>query len=378
MENPTPDYDALCIDTCIYEAHAFAFEKGLLKQLEQFAHIQISLVVPEIVHHELEKHLDDHVRAARSKVQRALRLASNALMITEQNLKIVEQIMLGEEDQRLCSVRLAAFYSRTKAELIPSSEAAMGRLVSMYFAAQAPFETSGNKKSEFPDAIALLSLEEWAATSGCRVLVVTTDCGWRDFCEKSESLDSISGLAEALALFQPHHSAGALIGELKDQLALGHSGAIPNEIRDAIARAVDDAIVQAEASSSYILEERYVAATYLGHEFHRDSTGTPEIHLIRVATDGIVIQLIATASCEVTAEYSLTLLDWDTPISRKKVATTAEFTAEIVVTLSGELSRGLSGAHVERVDVEGYLEPVAFTDIDPDPERDEWDREKYS
>lgn len=377
MSEPPPYYDALCIDTCIYEAHGFAFEKGLLKQLEQFAVIPVTLLIPEIVHHELERHLADQVRTAQSNVQRAIRIASKALSVSEQELKIAELILLGQGNQKLSSGRLTAFYDRTKAELVPASAAAMASLVQMYFAGQPPFETSGNKKAEFPDAIALLSLEAWAASSCRRVLVVTADNGWRDFCKDSRFLDSVSVLADALAHFQPHNFAAALIAELGTLLASRHSGGIVDEIRDAIALAVDHTVVQAEASSTYALDERYVGATYLQHEFHHDRRGEPEIHLIRVTTDGIVIQLSATVSCEVTAEYSLSLTDWERPIGSKKVATAKEFDADIVISLVGDLSRGLSGAHVERIEVEGYLDPVEFTDIDPDPERDEWDREKY-
>jgi hypothetical protein len=379
MKEQQSTYDALCIDTCVYQAHGFAFEKGLLKQLEQFALIQISLVVPEIVHHELERHIAEQVHTARSKVQRALRIASKALSVSEQDLNTAEQLLLGEGDQKLCSDRLTSFYKRTKAELVPASEAAMARLVQMYFEGQPPFETSGSKKAEFPDAIALLSLEEWAQSSRRRVLVVSTDGGWRSFCRKSRFLDSVPALADALAHFQPHNYAAVLIAELRTLLASGRAGGIVDDIRDAMASSVDRAVVEAEASSTYILDERYVGANYLGHEFHRELGGEPEVHLIRVTTDGIVIQLGAAISCEVTAEYSVYLSDWEKhPIGRRKVSAAKDFDADIVISLSGDLSRGLSGAHVERIDVEGYLDPVKFTDIDPDPDYDEWDREKYT
>ena len=67
----------------------------------------------------------------------------------------------------------------------------------MYFSPETPFEEG--KKHEFPDAIALITLEDWAKTNGKNLLAITRDKGWIAFCEKSEWIDAeqdVSGTSQ--------------------------------------------------------------------------------------------------------------------------------------------------------------------------------------
>ncbi|MCR4470036.1 hypothetical protein [Burkholderia sp. SCN-KJ] len=41
---------------------------------------------------------------------------------------------------------------------------------------------TGSRSHEFPDAVALLALEHWAAEHDTAVLVVSTDSDWQRFC----------------------------------------------------------------------------------------------------------------------------------------------------------------------------------------------------
>ena len=65
--------------------------------------------------------------------------------------------------------------------------------------ASPPFEEPDKKKHEFPDAIALLSLEEWAEVNKTRILAVSCDRGWAAFAAESEWIVVDSDLASALA-----------------------------------------------------------------------------------------------------------------------------------------------------------------------------------
>jgi hypothetical protein len=65
------DYGALCVDTCIFDSNAIALEKGLLKQLEQFASSPVRFLMPDIVQKELHEHLSRRARDARNKIATA-------------------------------------------------------------------------------------------------------------------------------------------------------------------------------------------------------------------------------------------------------------------------------------------------------------------
>lgn len=80
-------------------------------------------------------------------------------------------------------------------------------LIELYVAGGAPFNVQGKKKSEFPDAIALLALDDWAETHGARVLSVSADDDWKRFGESSSVVHVIDDLAVALAAFQTPNAA---------------------------------------------------------------------------------------------------------------------------------------------------------------------------
>ncbi|MCZ7018809.1 PIN domain-containing protein, partial [Salmonella enterica] len=77
------------------------------------------------------------------------------------------------------------FFLATNAELVFYEEASTRKLFELYFGNRPPFHKSNDKKYEFPDAVALLSLEAYAENSG--ILVVSSDKDWITFCNSSES-----------------------------------------------------------------------------------------------------------------------------------------------------------------------------------------------
>jgi hypothetical protein len=381
MEDTAQTYDALCIDTCIYEAQGMAFDKGLLKQLDQFLESPIALLVPEIVHFELQGHVTKRIKDARTKVARAIRVATDELCVDEESLRQVEHLLLGSGDLS-AEKRLSDFYSKTGAVAVGSLSVVVSQLVEMYFSSKPPFENSGKKKAEFPDAIALLAVEAWAKERKGKVMIVSTDAGWRDFCAASEWLFIAEGLGEALAHFQPHNLAATLIRQLRSRILAKDNSEILQDISDEIARFVERAVPEVEATSSYALDEQYVEAAYVSHDFHRGPNNEPEINLVRVHSDGVVLQMTASVCYEVTAQFALSVFDSIDreylPLQKRKVSTTATFDADIVVKVLGDFHRGLSEVEVEEVEIEGTLDPIDLGDIDPDPERDEWDKEKYT
>jgi len=88
-----------------------------------------------------------------------------------------------------------------------------------YFNSDPPFHKDNPKKEEFPDAIALLSLEAWAEEEEREIVVVSRDADWIAFCEKSEKLHLVKDLATALALFQsPDKAVEKMVEDLRAML----------------------------------------------------------------------------------------------------------------------------------------------------------------
>src|SRR5260370_35343081 len=97
-------------------------------------------------------------------------------------------------------------------EIVCAAETDIKQLMARYFAAAPPFEGSGKKKNEFPDAIALLSLEAWAKAKSKTILAISNDGGWASFAEDSEHIDLGNDLAARLPMLSEHAAqAGALV-----------------------------------------------------------------------------------------------------------------------------------------------------------------------
>ncbi len=55
------EFDAILIDTSIYERNGLKLDKGLLKALYQFKHSPIDLLMPDVIYNELKNHLNKKI-----------------------------------------------------------------------------------------------------------------------------------------------------------------------------------------------------------------------------------------------------------------------------------------------------------------------------
>jgi len=367
------DYGALTIDTSVFDNHGIAIEKGLFRQLHQFKDSPVHFILSDIVHREVMKHLLEKTKDARGKVATAVRAAAAQQLASEPDIASASEILspTGSADVDIVNKRLTDFYDATDAQLVESSaHVDIARLVGMYFESEAPFEGAGDKKSEFPDALALLSIEAWAERNNMSVLAVSSDKGWKDFAEHSLRIHVVDSLSDAISLFQPHHAAKDVVAELQAAISSGTEDPILNEIARAIANSLDGAEIQADTSSAYYFEEDELYAEYLDHEFIMDDSGTPEVRLIRVDSDGVVVQVSAFVKCDVHGSFSLST--WDSidkeyiGIGDTSSTQTETYHTDILITLTGEFPAPLESLEIKEIEVLDTVSHVEFGDIEPD------------
>ena len=84
---------------------------------------------------------------------------------------------------------LDKFISQTKAEVIPYKNVDLDYIMDSYFGTDLPFH-AGKKKAEFPDAVAVYSLDRWiqdynaANGTNLKINAVSCDNDWNLFAEK--------------------------------------------------------------------------------------------------------------------------------------------------------------------------------------------------
>jgi PIN domain len=360
------DYGAISIDTSVFENHGITIERGLFRQLDQFKGSPVVFAIPDIVHHEVRKHLIDKIKDSRSKVTKALKASGAHLMTTDGQVSDAKGLLFGDgEDEEIVEKRLNNFYKITQAELISSAKYAdVSRLIGLYFEGEPPFEVSGEKKSEFPDALALLALECWAEENNLNVLTVSTDKGWKRFGETSNRIDVVENLADAISHFQPHSKVNSIIANIREDALLEGQNPVLEMIEHAIITSLDSADIEVEANSSFYFEEDEIYATYIEHKIKNDEQGLARITIIKIEKNLIVLQVTVDVSCEVFCTFNLSVkdsIDKDY-VGLGSTCSSQEETYEtdILVSLSGDFSSGLENVEVIEVEV---LDTISYVDF---------------
>ena len=190
------EYDAITIDTSIFDGHGLNLEGGMLNKLTQFRDGHVCLVLSEIVIKEVHQHLTDKAKKAKDGFIKATKEASRQKVASDNIVKkinnFIEALPTAEDTAKN---RLESFIEETNAEIILADTIEIKNLVARYFKFLPPFEETGKKKNEFPDAFALMSLENWAEDNQQKILAVAKDRGWQKFATDSNWIDIEDDLA---------------------------------------------------------------------------------------------------------------------------------------------------------------------------------------
>lgn len=215
------DVGAIAVDTNVYKEYGFRVRSQPLAELGKLDEIGIRWLIPEFWERELERHIADNldkVSSLRRDLEKAREWADNAQL--EHAEKLVSA--LGSESGRTIGRRLLTehFASAGQLQRLPTAWSAGPDVLGAYFGSRDPFEPSGAKKSEFPDAFALATLAAWARNNDTKVLVVTRDAGCLRACAASDVLVGVNSLTSALeTLRKADQRRKTVIEELEHVLA---------------------------------------------------------------------------------------------------------------------------------------------------------------
>ncbi|ESY72043.1 PIN domain-containing protein [Mesorhizobium sp. M0051] len=228
--------EALTIDTSIFDQKRLQLNSPPLQALaalkeRPLSFILSSTVVKEVTGH-LEKALEEAIRAAKKGIGEAL-FAFGTEKPTRDEL--IEQISGGQPPAEAMNERFNTFLKDTSCEVLDDTKLVdMAALFGKYFSNRPPFGP-GRKKSEFPDALALLALERAATDRDIGIMVVSKDGDWRAFCANSERLYLVPEIEKALDLVNntPSGLRKAVVSWMTE------GGAGHEEVREHIAKNVE-------------------------------------------------------------------------------------------------------------------------------------------
>jgi hypothetical protein len=361
---------AITVDTSVVDALQRGLEHGPLKRLAQFRGSTTRLVLSDVVRNEIEAHLRKDAKDAGAALDKALRHVGAAWRVDAQRLSQTRQALVGEQDaDRVALTRLDDWMAATGTQVVRAQDhASIDELLSRYFEHRPPF-APGAKKNEFPDALALLSLEAWADANDALVLAVSKDGDWAAFCEASKRLIAIDDLPTALACFQndeARYGCQIAVARTRDNDGIGLLAAIERRLRE-----WDESIeFSSEANSQFQWTEDMVEADYkvVGLSGVNDDG---DIEPLAYGDGELVVSLCVDVNAKVIGYF--TFDKWDT-IDREYLSmgtgsssVQEQIVLDVTVTLGGRVPE-----HPEVLDVEILPRHVSidFGEIEPDWMRD--------
>jgi len=360
---------AISVDTCIFTETGYRLDSGILKHLEQFKGNPFQLVFSEITLREIRGHIVRDSEEARVKLISALRGVGKYWAIQADKQELVANDLLGAKTAKdIALMRLQDFGNRCGIHVIEAKTTLdISELLKRYFNTQPPFETSAEKKSEFPDAIALLCLHAWAKKAGTAVLFVTKDKGCKRFCVDSEYIYAIDSLSDALTLIQDRdvHCA-ALCRAIETKI---DSGAYPDLI-DRIETAISDNIWDidwiVDADAAYYYDSELEEVIVVSCEF-ASPHGRPEFRAVDFRSDSLVVQASIKLDVDASCGFSFSVkdgIDHDmVHIGGATVNTKDTVTVDVLLTVEN-LSNGTP--EITEIELISSRQSLEFGSIAPD------------
>ena len=361
MDETNKHYSALTIDTSIFEKNGLKLNKGLLAQLHQFKDNPIKLILSDIVYLELKSHLDRKEKETKSKIESALNDASDYLNCCIDDMeKIKSLIKLNYEAESISKLILEEFIRKCGIELVKGEEyCEMKSLIDMYFQNLAPFKESGNKKNEFPDAIALLSLHTWAQENDKNLLAVSADNDWKKFLQNKSNIKFTDNLAQAMEILNKQNQAlDSIICEIQSDFLKNKNSEIFKRISLAIEEDINICVINAQSAYNYNIDDQ--KANLIDVEVLKEDNGKKlKVYIVDINSEAITISITCEVSCNIEATFNFST--WD-PIDKEYVSLgrstkiiETSYKPDVLVYLRGNILDGLENMYIDDITIDDFF-----------------------
>lgn len=351
------------IDTDVIQGAGYNFEAGALNQLHKQLPSSMELQLTDVVANEVVNHLMIPVLKSIQEFQSAAaNLKRKADLPMDQVSDIFTSFAPAESSRAHFRKRVEDYAEKCRGGVLSTEgDSILGELFRRYFAVEAPFETKTVKKSEFPDAAALLVLEAYAKNNDAIGIVVSSDGGWDAFASQSEHLYCVKTLEDLTALFTA-------------------TGEVATQIQAAIREAIQDARSPLRSQLSDALKDHVGDAAWDVGDIYSDTGARVEgeVSNIQLLEHELLIENTAiwndeedaakwlvevTASVKVEVSTSVTTFIWDS-IDRDEVELSGdsiENEVEIEVKAFLTCSNVQAGSAPQDWDVEVEIAPEDYS-----------------
>lgn len=167
------------LDTNIFINAKYNFAGGSLASLKRLCDKDtVALFTNDIVFREVQHHIKHDVSQMARQAKNGIKNHGELVnAISLQTYQTIEDTLLHASDNLV----LAFETFMNEATVLPNDGLSVVELFNDYFENNAPFENREAKKSEFPDAVAIMSIKRYIAeTENSAIYIVTDDNGWHN------------------------------------------------------------------------------------------------------------------------------------------------------------------------------------------------------
>ena len=297
----------------------------------------------------------------------------HSLINNERILNNVQKMLVASKEvERLGKERIEDFILKTGALVLNCGNyVSVEDLLDNYFSNQPPFQEKGKKKNEFPDAIILMAVEEWAKQEEKSVLAISSDNDWNAYCEISERIDYKKDLSDGLDIFNKVNAPHTMLANLEKALENNSATEFLRKIGAGLNAALDGLIQDQDAESVFILESESLSTWFKEFQLQED-----KFRIIDVDESFVVLETNALITVEAEGYFSCYLYD---SIDKEYVymggiseTTEESFASEILLVIKGDLDGDINQLTIERVEVVHPISSVNFGDIWPEENHPEF------
>lgn len=283
---------AITLDTSVFDQLADNLRHKLLVSLGQFNGTSISVLFSDIVVSEVKAHISRKAAGTIAAVLKELKEHRRVWDHKDTVEELGANAHLTRDPSEFADREWQAFTSAVESETLKARNLVdIDALTERYFSNAPPFAEAIRKKAEFPDAIALLSLEAWAKAHASKVIAISTDGGWAAFAAESQHLICLPSIPAVLDHF--NREARFVAERAMAYLQVNDSSDIPN----AVETFFDDMSVEIEADAN---PYGFEATSQGGALQYWELAGSPLI----IESDEDEITFVVVLSCKILFEAS--------------------------------------------------------------------------
>lgn len=193
------------IDTQSFVKAGLHFDGPAFKSFRKYCeNNELVHVSTSIVEREVKSKIESSVKDAISAIQTFRRKARILSSLDDEKIKGLFEEIPDEDIYQKSEEVFDEFVSACSTEIVGADDVDAEELLSLYFSRGAPFG-DGKKKSEFPDAISILSLRSYLEENE-KIYVVSDDGDLKAYCYSDPNFISVDSLDKLLDIYTTHTS----------------------------------------------------------------------------------------------------------------------------------------------------------------------------